>query len=516
MTKIELEIHDDVISTLYKIRDINDTGIELDIPEGSVLFENVLNLKLLEKEADEMGKVLHFKTYDEAGLNLITAINDEGSTTSSEDGGIIEYRENTSSIGTNSPSRVPMALPRVSLPKISIPSIQIPNIRGKGLYVVIATILLLVIGGGVVFASNAPKAQVKIIVSPQTLTKSVPVKVKNGATTSNGTKLLRGFNIDVETTETQSIPTTGEKTIGEKAEGEVKIFNFTSTDTELKKGTELEYKDYKFVLKEGVTVSAQTVDTTTTPPTSTPGTVEAKVTAFDIGENYNISKDKSLDVGDYKTSEIVATSTADFKGGESKKVKVVAPADITSLSSKVLTANQENGQKALTGKLGKNQKLINGSTKTTLITETYTAKDGEEKDELELTQTIKTYGLVYATDEMDSLMNELIKTMVPEGYVLSTEDRKIEAEVLGNSDTSILNSEEADLQVTLKTFVIPEIKEDQVKKDLAGKSPAEAEKVLGGIRNIKTYSLDINPSIPFMKKVPNNLERISVEIETEK
>jgi hypothetical protein len=76
MTKLELEIHEDVISVINKIKSTNDAGIELIIPEGSVLFENVLNLKILEKEAEQTGKTLHFTTEDESGLNLIAAIKD--------------------------------------------------------------------------------------------------------------------------------------------------------------------------------------------------------------------------------------------------------------------------------------------------------------------------------------------------------------------------------------------------------------------------------------------------------
>lgn len=523
MTKIELEIHDDVVSTLIKIKDINDTGIELDIPEGSVLFENILNIRLLEKKAEDMGKVLHFKTYDEAGLNLIASVKDEGSSGLAEIPGINDDQESqevTTSLG-NTVVKTPERLPRefaptaVSLPKIGFPKINLNKIKGTPVYIFTALGIILLLGGGAVFAAKAPKAQVKIIVSPQTLTKSVSVKVKNGASTSTDNKILRGFNVEVETTQTQSIDTTGEKIVGEKAEGKVKIFNFTSSDIELEKGTELEYKDYKFILNDDITIPAQTVDTTTPQPTSTPGSEEAEVTASNFGEEYNISKDKSMEVDDYKTSEVVATSIESFKGGSSKKVKVVAKEDMTNLASKALTANQEAGQTALKNKLGSNQELITGSTKSILIKEEFNAKEGEEKDKLEITQTIKTLGLVYSSDEMDTLMNDLVKSLIPEGYELTEKDREINAEVLGNSDTSELSSDEADLQVTLKTFVIPEIKEEQIKQDLAGKGISDAEKVLGSIRNVKTYSLDISPNIPFMNKVPKNLEFISVEIHTE-
>jgi hypothetical protein len=60
MISLSLNQHDDIVAVLNKVSNVNDSGVELFIPEGSVLFKNPLSLKILIKESEKLGKVLHF------------------------------------------------------------------------------------------------------------------------------------------------------------------------------------------------------------------------------------------------------------------------------------------------------------------------------------------------------------------------------------------------------------------------------------------------------------------------
>lgn len=104
---------------------------------------------------------------------------------------------------------------------------------------------------------------------------------------------------------------------------------------------------------------------------------------------------------------------------------------------------------------------------------------------------------------------------IPEGFTLSSQDKDINVEILGNTESTLLNSAEADLQVTIKTFVVTDVEKDEIRERLVGKAIGEAEKMLGGIKNIKTYELEMSPNIPFLQKLPQNPENIKVEIEKE-
>ena len=68
------------------------------------------------------------------------------------------------------------------------------------------------------------------------------------------------------------------------------------------------------------------------------------------------------------------------------------------------------------------------------------------------------------------------------------------------------------MQVTLKTHVIPNINETKLKQALLGKNTSDAQRILGGLRNIKTYQLNISPAVPFIQSVPDDLKRVVIEI----
>ncbi|EKE00180.1 MAG: hypothetical protein ACD_22C00081G0003 [uncultured bacterium] len=510
MTKLDLEIFDDVITVLNKIRNINDEGIELDIPEGSVLFENILNLKLLQKRAEDLGKVVHFKTLDEAGLNLISIVT-EGN-----------LAENTASpINTTAESNTyptkrfkGISLPSIKLPK-ALPKINLPSFGGKlpPVWPVIGvTLAVLLLIGGVIYAQNAPKAKIKVVVNSLPLTKSVQIKVRKDASSDATAKILRGVIIQAENAEESTIATTGTKTEGKKAKGVVKVYNKTTSEVTLKKAVKLKYKDFTFVLDEEIAIPAATENIIDPTQPNIPGEKQANVTAGEIGKDYNIDKGKTLEVNSYKTADVVATSTEDFEGGESKTIKVVAEKDITDLSSQTLTKSQTNSAEALADKLSSSQKLITGSTTSTLVKEEFTPKVGEEADTLKITQVVSASGLVYVTSELNTLLDGLVKDLIPDGYILSSKERDVKVDILGNSDTTVLSTTEADLQVTLKTYIIPDIKEDTIKDELRGKSTGDAQKYLGSIKNVKTYELNINPTIPFFQRIPTKTENIEVEI----
>ncbi|KXK11736.1 MAG: hypothetical protein UZ22_OP11002000297 [Microgenomates bacterium OLB23] len=90
-----------------------------------------------------------------------------------------------------------------------------------------------------------------------------------------------------------SVATTGTKEIGEKATGEVTIFNATESDKTFKKGTKLIASGSRsFILDSDVTVKAAEKTVTSSGDILTTTSKEkANITAEDIGTDYNLAKD---------------------------------------------------------------------------------------------------------------------------------------------------------------------------------------------------------------------------------
>ena len=166
-------------------------------------------------------------------------------------------------------------------------------------------------------------------------------------------------------------------------------------------------------------------------------------------------------------------------------------------------------------KVGRTQVLIKGSYKTTVTKEVYNHNVDDQSDKLSLTIGIQAEELTYLNSDLSKLMDGLVVGMIPEGFALSDKDKEVKADPLGNSTNSTLSSDTADLQVTLKTYIVPDINVDTLKKSLKGKTSSQAEKILGSINNVKSYSLDIKPGLPLFRKIPNNINQIEINIERE-
>lgn len=512
MIKVNLEIHDDVVSALNKLRDLNDTGIELEIPAGSVLFENILNLKLLKKESEKLGKVLHLETFDEVGQQLIGMLNEEAGIEEAAVPSIIAPVETT--------VRSKPQMPKIKLPALNFNFLNMGG--GKKKYILI--------GGGVLalilvisLIARAPKAYAKVIVTNMPLTKSLTIKAIKGTVSNVENKSIRATTLSTEVSDKITVPATGTKIIGKKAKGTVKIYNKTDSSKDFKKGNVLIYKkdneELKYVLTENATAPARTQEPEDpgNPGVITykAGEVEIDIESQDVGSKYNIDKDKDLSVDGKKTSEFSAKTTTSLSGGESSTVKAIAEADKTKATTDLLATLKQKAETSLKAKLGKEQKLIEGSMTVTAGTPSFNHAVGEEAEELELNQTVTVQALTYFQNDVEKLVVQMAEGFVPDGFVLSDKEKEITVQALGKTDTSVLTETEADLQVTLKTYVVPDINEEELKEEIAGKSISEAQRILGGIKNIKTYELQINPSIPFLQKVPSDINKIELTVERE-
>lgn len=506
MTRLEIEIHENVISVLHKLKNIDEAGVELIIPEGAVLFENILNLKLIKKWSEREDKVISFQTNDVDGQHMITSMENGGKPPE-------DLEDETESLDEEVEQQ------KFSMPKFKLP---LPNIRFKKGRIIIFVILILLLLGGLLFgaykyASKQPVADIKIIVDSQPLTRSLEIKVVDGAETNAENKTLRGTAVEVSVEDNVTIDTTGEKIVGEKAEGRVVIYNKTTDEKDFDEGTELIYEDddddeYIYYLKDDVEVPA---GVETSDSTFIYGKKEVDVEAENIGSKYNLDEDEDLEVEDQDTSDFEAEVVEDIDGGKEETIQIVIQEDLDTASTSLLEKAEETAYRALDNKITGEQELISGSQGVSVIKEEYSHKLDDETDELTLIQTFAAKGLTYNPEELDKLIDELIQEFIPQDFMLSTKERAVSVEVLGNTDSTVLNSTEADLQVTIRTFVVTNISEDTIKRDLMGMGVGDAQKYIGSIKDIKTYEFNINPRIPFFDFVPKDESRIIITLERE-
>ncbi len=511
MTKINLDIHDSVIDVINKIRGVNDSGIELIIPEGAIIFENILNIRVIQKEAEKLSKSISFTTQDQQGLNLIHNINEE----TDEDADFIAKEISLLDIADDKryPSKFQMKKLPFAMPKINF---TLPNVDFKKMKVLpIALFLLFSIGiAGAFFIQKFHKVNVKIVVNSKPLTKSIQIQVAKDAETNADNKTLKGTSVQTVISKTDKIATTGEKIVGEQAEGEIKIYNKTLTEVNIDKGTKIifEEEDLEYELEDDVTVPEATEESPDEVTTIiTAGETTASVKAVDIGDKYNIDKGTDLTVEDYDKNEVFAKTNKDFSGGVSETVKIVDITNIEELTQKLTQEITQDVEKELENKVVGDRKFIAGSQELIVTNTILSHQEGEETDELEVTLEMSATGLAYSTDDIDKILDSLLEGFIPEGYVLSTQNKDVNVEILGNTETTTLSSTSADLQITIKTAVVTNVDTEKLKDELKGKSLAEGQKTLSEIRNIQNY--EIKPNIPVLKSFPKNRDNISIEVD---
>ncbi|HXK52482.1 hypothetical protein H6802_02655 [Candidatus Nomurabacteria bacterium] len=506
MTKFEIEIHDDLINVLGKLQTINDDGIELIIPEGSVIFENILNLRIIQKELEKSGKTIHFETSDENGKRLIENLENDSSGLSSE----LDFTEAEATEINPKTHRKKQRTVSLALPKFKFSGGTKFKIAG-----LIGVVTAVIIGSLYLLIWKQHKAIVNLVVEAQPLVKSVQIRVATNSETNTEQKTLKGSQVSTSTVQTASVPTTGEKLVGNQASGTVKIYNKTTNGKTFKKGTVLVYKKddktLKYTLDEEVEVPERTEDILQDPPLITWGEKEVDVTAEEIGNSYNIDSGESLDFDDFDKDDYTAKSTTKINGGSSETLKIVAQEDIDNLLIE-LEKSDDKTKTELQQKTSTGRKLIPGSISLQTTKDSFSAELGDEAENLELVREATATGLTYSENELEVLLDRLVDDFVPEGFELSTKDKEIKAEVLGATETTTLSSEQADLQVTIKAYVIPKIDEIELRENLAGAPLSKAEEILNAISNVATYSLDVKPNIPLLNSLPHNPENIEITV----
>lgn len=506
MQRVNLEIYTTAYEAIKILESVADHKVELEIPVGSVLLDNILNLRLIAEGAKKFGKSVDFVTGDPFGQNLIKILRGESDQ-------VVVREEETSPPGVIlSPAKTDK--PKIIIPPLNLPSFQVGHIVKK-LGLIVPIFLILGLGFGFLYLSRMHKAKVVLYFTPQNLTKSVTVKVGDGMKTDLDKKVLAGLKVTRTLDHSAEIASTGTKLEGEKAKGKVTLYNSTEEEITLKKNTALTYKNddnsYVFTTDAEVKIPARK-DSPPPDTTITKGTTEVAVTAENIGDVYNLKKEREFSVKGYKSSQLTASNAAEFKGGSSKEIKIVIQADITKLEQELTNYIATNPSDTLKNAMATGYSFVDKSEKIASKNIIVNNKVDDEKAMLSGTITAQVEGLTYSKTELADFMGKLSQNLVPPGFEFYSYNKDITVEVLGNTENTVLSPTEADLQVTFRFFIVPKIDKKGVFESIAGKSPDEAANTLKDINGVENAELSITPGFPLFKNVPTR--ESAVEIET--
>ncbi len=396
----------------------------------------------------------------------------------------------------NEPVIVKKNNPKISLPKISF------NFQKLFLYPIICSPILILIP---FFFSTA---HITLYLTPYQFNKTITATFDPQAQAIDFTKKIIPINRQDFTINTSStIATTGQKTIGDKAKGEITIFNNQEKVQNLPSGTVLiDSQGDKYQIDNNLQVPARKLDLTQ--GIITLGQVKATATAADIGPEYNLSKDTPIHFKDFAESLLVAKANDNFTGGSKKQINAVSAVDKSQLDAKITADINVAVKSRLDSEIAKNSNIIRDTVQIQKGHIDYNREVGEEADQLTGTDVSKVYVFFLDPSKKTDLINNVLST--EPGYSDSTIDTTQFNFSITPSKASV---DKISGQLTISGTALPKVDSTSIIKMLSGKFQNQAIKIIkNDIPRVYNYSLTTN--FAFLKAInplPLRLKNIIIE-----
>jgi hypothetical protein len=378
-------------------------------------------------------------------------------------------------------------------PKYNKPRFVVPQRNIKRIGIVLAILLLVVLGGGGVAAWaywNIPQSTVTVYVKPENLEKQLTLSASEKITVPTSDS-IPSQRITIELKESKDASTSGKRTTGEVAKGEVTVINKTGTVKKFNSGTEITTSNLKFKLSEDVTVASASSETTTNGETKTYGKSVVKVTANDIGPEGNVDKDASFALPSFTKDDFEAVAVAKFSGGSKKDIKVVSSTDRTNLSRDLKSDMQLKIPQLVREKVGADQILLEQAWQTSSVVEKFNKNVNDESSSLTLEVSMKVDAFAFKKSDIEQLFASVSTTAIPEGYELKDTNKDIRTSLITLEKDGTLK-----FSATSSVSIIPKINEDEIAQSIIGKKQDAAQETIMSNKKVADVSFEYSVRLP--------------------
>ena len=316
----------------------------------------------------------------------------------------------------------------------------------------------------------------------------------------------------IESVATVEFEATGSKNVGEKATGSVVVYAYFGKEggsIPIKAGSTFTISGLSYVSENDITLAWDGKDIAECENNGQVSIMSGclisariSVVAAEPGTNYNISASSA---GWQPVANVNVYSDTAMSGGTDSVVTVVQQSDIDKAKEKLATSNESENKEKLLAEVGDDALVIDSSFVQTTSEAVATPAVGEEvSDGVKPKLKVTTTASIYVID----------KTKVEE---FITEKAKIDENkrIYEMKDPFIENFLKTDNGYTgkLKTSFTtgPKLGESEVVEMIKGKGLGDAQHELKDIDGVA--SVTMNTSFPWVTAVPNDSNKITVEIE---
>ncbi len=379
-------------------------------------------------------------------------------------------------------------------------------VLGRKAFIIGGVFLILLIVLGFLFWWFYPKAAVIIYVSPKKLDEKVNLVIDPNIEEADSVGgILPGEVLETSVSGEKTRSTTGTKTVGERAKGEVTLYRVGAQLT-LPAATKLfGPSSLEFTLDEGVTLASGSA--------GSPGTTKSNITAVDIGAQYNLAEGATFSVGNYSTSDMEAKNESAFSGGSSREISAVSEEDQEVLEDELTEELTGQAKNELLEDISSDKFFIEESISVDPSTKNFSGKVGDEASTLKLTLTLEIQALVVDRKDLTELAANVLKNRIPEGFVLR--DDQIDVEFEYNDE----DEGKYKLDAFVEANLLPAIDPGEIAKKIVGKYPTFVEDYfINEIPGFVRAEIDFNkPRFPGrLGTLPRRFSNLEVIISAER
>ena len=310
--------------------------------------------------------------------------------------------------------------PNISLPKFTVvlPSFisglfkkkaSIPNttVQSKRIYLIPLFGILCILIALFLLLYFFHSATVTVFVPTIQLNKSLVIDSASGA-----------LEIQVSTSSaaiTASVPTTGSRDIGEKAKGDVTLYNRSFSSQVITTGAIVKSDGKSYVATKDVTVPAASEGSDFS---TQPGKITLSVTASAIGLDSNIDKGKRFIIGTFDETTLFGINDAALTGGTKKTLRTVSAKDLENAKAKAAEAAkvQQFSEDGISN--NPSARVIPQLTTVNLKNSTFSKSIGDEANDISLQANVLRTQFWYDEQKIKQNILNQLQAEVPNQYSL--------------------------------------------------------------------------------------------------
>lgn len=520
---IYLEKDDEITSVVDKLKGAEAVELDVVIPKEAIMLQSVINLKLLKRQAESLGKEVTIVTQDKVGTKLaqqvgIPVVTKEGQIPkevnmaesdepeySDEDIQMKEVeKEKSEPVKEKKEKETDFDESSEPPSKPTKKKDSWFKSHKKGVFIGIGFFLLAGALGAYIYV---PLANINIKLAAEKKSVDISFRASKDVSDVDSEKgIIPAKEVTEEIEKKENFKATGERDVGEKASGRAKVCNKEDSDSfSLSAGTRivdqagLIYKTQANIQVPGASVSGgQIVEACS---------AEVTVSADQVGDRYNkgqagVSFSVPALSGAYR-----AESTSTFTGGSSRKVKFVTAADIEKAKESI-KGSAESELKSKINELVNESILLEGALETEEISATSSVVSGADAEEFTYTLKIKGLALVITENDLKALAESKFKQEIGETKEIVEADSLISSTKLTDFD---FKKGEFRANLAGEAYIATKIVEDDIKNAINGESGSAAIDYLNEIEGVEEVEIKFFPR--FYNRIPRVNSHIYIKTE---